>query len=292
MNTATRTESAGTDTRSEAMNTATRTESAGTDTRSESMSTLHLTATAVHKTFGEADAETTVLRGIDIDIERGDFVAIMGPSGSGKSTLLYCLSGMDPVTDGTVTLHDGDADAVEVTALRQKDLAELRLTRMGFVFQQVHLLRNLTILDNVVLPGFTASPGEREAVVARARELLDLVGIGELADREITQASGGQLQRAAIARALINSPDLVFGDEPTGALNAAMAAEIMDLLVQVNREGRTVVLVTHDANVAARAKRVVVLRDGLIDGDLRRDDTQTDDQWAESLVGWLTSHGT
>ncbi len=274
------------------MNTATSTKSDRTDTRSESMANVHLTANGIHKTFGEADAETSALRGIDIDIDRGDFVAIMGPSGSGKSTLLYCLSGMDPVTDGTVTLHDGDADSVEVTALRQRDLAELRLTRMGFVFQQVHLLRNLTILDNVVLPGFTASPDEREAVVARARELLELVGIGELADREITQASGGQLQRAAIARALINSPDLVFGDEPTGALNASMAAEIMDLLVQVNREGRTVVLVTHDVNVAARANRVVVLRDGEIDGDLRRDDSQTDDQWAESLAGWLTSHGT
>ncbi len=274
------------------MNTGTTADSMSTDTRSDDMSTVHLTATGIHKTFGEADAETTALRGIDLDIERGDFVAIMGPSGSGKSTLLYCLSGMDPVTQGTVTLHDGGSDAVEITALRQRDLAELRLTRMGFVFQQVHLLRNLTILDNVVLPGFTASPDERGAVVDRARELLDLVGIGELADREITQASGGQLQRAAIARALINSPDLVFGDEPTGALNAAMAAEIMDLLTQVNREGRTVVLVTHDANVAARANRVVVLRDGVIDGDLRRDDSQTDDQWAESLAGWLTSHGT
>ncbi len=253
---------------------------------------VHLTASNIHKSFGEADAQTVALRGVDVEIDRGDFVAIMGPSGSGKSTLLYCLSGMDPVTQGMVTLHDGDSDAVEITALRQKDLAELRLTRMGFVFQQVHLLRNLTILDNVVLPGFTATPDEREAIVERARALLDLVGIGELADREITQASGGQLQRAAIARALINSPDLVFGDEPTGALNAAMAEEIMNLLVEVNREGRTVVLVTHDASVAARANRVLVLRDGLIDGDMRRDDSQTDDQWAESLVGWLTSHGT
>ncbi len=274
------------------MKTPTATESMNTETRSDIMNTAHLTATDIHKSFGEADAQTMALRGIDVEIDRGDFVAIMGPSGSGKSTLLYCLSGMDPVTQGTVTLDEEASDGVEITALRQRDLAELRLTRMGFVFQQVHLLRNLTILDNVVLPGFTARPDEREAVVARARELLDLVGIGELADREITQASGGQLQRAAIARALINSPDLVFGDEPTGALNAAMAEEIMDLLVEVNREGRTVVLVTHDANVASRARRVLVLRDGLIDGDLRRHESQTDDQWAESLAGWLTSHGT
>jgi putative ABC transport system ATP-binding protein len=273
------------------MNTSTTTETMNTEARSDTMNT-HLTAADIHKSFGEADAQTVALRGIDVEIDRGDFVAIMGPSGSGKSTLLYCLSGMDEVTDGTVTLQSGDSDEVEITALSQRDLTALRLTRMGFVFQQVHLLRNLTILDNVVLPGFTATPDDREAVVARARELLNRVGIGELADREITQASGGQLQRAAIARALINSPDLIFGDEPTGALNAAMAEEIMDLLVEVNREGRTVVLVTHDANVASRAKRVLVLRDGVIDGDLRRNGSQTDDQWAESLAGWLTSHGT
>ncbi|MDH3249395.1 MAG: ABC transporter ATP-binding protein [Acidimicrobiia bacterium] len=256
------------------------------------MTAVHLSAHDIHKSFGEGDAQTKALRGVDLDIDRGDFVAIMGPSGSGKSTLLYCLSGMDHVTEGTVTLHDSGSGSVEITALHQRDLAALRLTRMGFVFQQVHLLRNLTVLDNVVLPGFTATPDDRGSVVTRAQELLNRVGIGELADREITQASGGQLQRAAIARALINSPDLVFGDEPTGALNAATAAEIMDLLTEVNRDGRTVVLVTHDPNVAARARRVVVLRDGVVDGDLRRNGSQTDDQWAESLAGWLTSHGT
>ncbi len=254
--------------------------------------TIHLSASAIHKSFGDGDITTPVLRGIDLEIERGEFVAIMGPSGSGKSTLLYCLSGMDDVSEGTVTLHDDQSHPVHITALRQKALAALRLTRMGFVFQQVHLLRNLTILDNVVLPGFTATPGDRASVVSRARRLLDRVGIAELVDREITQASGGQLQRAAIARALINSPDLVFGDEPTGALNEATASEIMDLLAEVNREGRTIVLVTHDPNVAARAGRVILLRDGLIDGDLRRSDSQTDGQWAESLGAWLTSHGT
>lgn len=256
------------------------------------MNTAHLTATNIHKSFGEGDARTRALRGVDVEIDRGDFVAIMGPSGSGKSTLLYCLSGMDNVTEGIVRLHGTTSDSVEITALSQRDLAELRLTRMGFVFQQVHLLRNLTVLDNVVLPGFTATPDERDAVIERAGELLRRMGITELADREITQASGGQLQRAAIARALINSPDLIFGDEPTGALNAATASEIMDLLTEINRVGHTVVLVTHDPNVAARAHRVLVLQDGVIDGDLKRDASQTDTQWAESLAGWLTSHGT
>ena len=256
------------------------------------MATTHLRARGVRKSFGEGEARTPVLRGIDLDIDRGDFVAIMGPSGSGKSTLLYCLSGMDDVTEGTVHLHDDESGSVEITDLSQRELAAVRLTRMGFVFQHVHLLRNLDILDNVVLPGVTATPDDRAAVVARARELLRRMGIDELGGRDITEVSGGQLQRAAIARALVNGPDLVLGDEPTGALNAATAAEIMDLLVEVNADGRTVVLVTHDPTVAARANRVVVLRDGTIDGDTRRSPGQSDEDWARSLTGWLVSHGT
>ena len=256
----------------------------------------HVVARDVRKIFGEGATATTALQGVDLTIDHGDFVAIMGPSGSGKSTLLYCLSGMDGVSDGTVTLHavhgGPDVEAVEVTGLGQRDLAALRLTRMGFVFQHVHLLRNLTILDNVVLPGITATPGRRDEVHNRARRLLERIGIGDLADRDITQVSGGQLQRAAIARALINEPDLVFGDEPTGALNAATAAEIMDLLVEVNNDGRTVVLVTHDPNVASRARRVVVLRDGLVSGDLRRDNVESDEHWAVHLSRWLTDQGT
>ena len=262
-----------------------------------STAAAHLTAANIWKAFGHDTGLTQVLHGIDLRVDHGDFVAIMGPSGSGKSTLLYCLSGMDTIDDGNVALRhpepvDGEPDEVELTKLSQRELAALRLSTMGFIFQQVHLLRNLTILDNVVLPGVTATPHDRNAVVTRARELLSRVGIAELADRDITQVSGGQLQRAAIARALINSPELVFGDEPTGALNAATASEIMDLLAEVNAEGRTVVLVTHDPVVAARCRRVVVLRDGLVDGDLRRTGNETDQQWADNLAGWLIAHGT
>ncbi|SDB80007.1 putative ABC transport system ATP-binding protein [Raineyella antarctica] len=243
-------------------------------------------ARGVRKSFGEGSARTEVLHGIDLAVAEGEFLAIMGHSGSGKSTLLYCLSGMDAVTDGTV--HVGGQ---EITAMSQKDLAAARLTTMGFVFQQVHLLRNLTVLDNVVLPGVTATPRDRAAVVARARGLLERVGIGELADRDITEASGGQLQRAAIARALVNRPAVVFGDEPTGALNATAARGILDLLGEVNAEGRTVVVVTHDINVAARTRRVVVLRDGAVDGDLRRGADHDDASWLATLGGWLTGRG-
>lgn len=256
------------------------------------MLTNHLTAHNIHKFFGHDAARTHVLQGIDLTIDHGEFVAIMGPSGSGKSTLLYCLSGMDHVSDGTVALTDAAGHEVEINSMPQRDLAALRLTRMGFIFQHVHLLRNLTILDNVVMPGVAAMPDQRDDVVTRARELLDRMGIADLDERDITQASGGQLQRAAIARALINSPELIFGDEPTGALNAATAAEIMELLSEVNADGRTVVLVTHDPVVAAYCRRVVLLRDGTIDGDLRRADQETDESWAGNLAGWLTSHGT
>lgn len=248
-------------------------------------------AVDVRKSFGEGQARTEVLHGIDLEVPEGEFLAIMGPSGSGKSTLLYCLSGMDSVTDGTVQVA-----GQEITALSQAELAQARLTTMGFVFQQVHLLRNLTILDNVVLPGLTATPKAREAVVTRARTLLARMGIADLADRDITAASGGQLQRAAIARALINQPEVVFADEPTGALNGVAAGEIMDLMAEVNAEGRTVVIVTHDVNVAARARRVVVLRDGDVSGELTRaeadrDEAESDEAWSTRLATWLVGHG-
>lgn len=247
------------------------------------MSGHQLIARGIQKSFGEAPIEVQVLHDLDLTIDPGEFVAIMGPSGSGKSTLLYCLSGMDTVDGGTVRLGGH-----EITALSQRELAALRLGAMGFVFQQVHLLRNLSILDNVVLPGVTATPRRRKVVVERALALLERTGIADLADRDITEVSGGQLQRAAIARALVNAPEIIFGDEPTGALNAAAAERIMDLLAEVNREGCTVVLVTHDPNVAARTRRVVVLGDGVVVGDLRRAGSETDDGWAERLAGWLT----
>lgn len=245
-----------------------------------------LSARGVRKSFGTGTARTEILHGIDLDIAPGEFVSIMGPSGSGKSTLLYCLSGMDHVSDGMVRLA-----GKEITSLSQADLAALRLTEMGFVFQQVHLLRNLTIADNVVLPGMSVPGRDRAAVAERARTLLERMGIADLADRDITAASGGQLQRAAIARALINEPRVLFGDEPTGALNATVAAEIMDLLQEVNRDGCTVVLVTHDVNVAVRTNRVIVLNDGRVAGDLRRADSGSDSEWAEILTGWLTERG-
>ena len=205
------------------------------------------------------DNSQSVLKDVGLQIERGEFVSVMGPSGSGKSTLLYNISGMDRMTSGSVRL-----EGRELADLSEEDLSELRLTEMGFVFQHIHLLKNLSIFDNIVLPGYLARNGGRTAVNQRATTLMEKVGIEELADNDVTQASGGQLQRVGICRALINKPAIVFGDEPTGALNSKAAGEIMDLLADINRSGTTILLVTHNVKVAARTERVLFMLDGRI----------------------------
>ena len=204
-----------------------------------------------------------VLRDLDVGIEPGQFVAIMGPSGSGKSTLLHCLSGMDRPSAGSVLLGD-----TEITTMSEKELAALRLTRFGFVFQQAHLMTTLCLLDNIVLPGFLAGLRPRPEITARGEELMESMGIADLAASGVTEVSGGQLQRAGICRALINDPGIVFADEPTGALNSATALQILDLLGEIHASGTTLVMVTHDSQVAARADRVLVLVDGQITEDL------------------------
>lgn len=216
-------------------------------------------AAGLTKSYGE----TRALHGIDVTIDPGEFVAIMGPSGSGKSTLVHCLSGMDRPTSGSVELAGKD-----LTALTEKELAALRLTKLGFVFQEPHLLASLTMADNVALPGLLAER-PRPAVTAKAHELLQLLGVADIADHATSEASGGQVQRVGIARALINEPMVIFGDEPTGALNRTTAGQILDLLSDINRRGTTLVVVTHDAAVAARADRVLVLVDGMIADDLK-----------------------
>ena len=210
-----------------------------------------LQATAVTKDYsGRTGVGNRVLRGVDLAVEAGQFVAVMGPSGSGKTTLLNILSGMDRPTSGSVSVSGHD-----ISAMTEKDLAALRLRRLGFVFQSPHLMRTLSLLDNVVLPGFLAGDEPRAEIVARGRALMDDMGIADLAKSDVTQVSGGQLQRAGICRALINEPEILIGDEPTGALNSAAAAQILDILDRVRSRGTTVVLVTHDPAVAVGALR-------------------------------------
>ena len=230
-----------------------------------------------------------ILRDVDIAVAKEEFVSVMGPSGSGKSTLLYNISGMDKATSGSVRFAGS-----ELTALPEGELSALRLQRMGFIFQQSNLLKNLNILDNIVLSAFMAKKEKRSAIVERAKALMDQMGILELKDNDITQASGGQLQRAAICRALINQPDIVFGDEPTGALNSKATGEVMDILKEINNTGTTVLLVTHDANVAAKTERVIFMTDGEIIDEKRLGKFSEDaDEKAreQKLSTWLNDMG-
>lgn len=230
-----------------------------------------------------------VLRDVDIAIGEGEFVSVMGPSGSGKSTLLYNISGMDKATSGTILFND-----TELTTLSEDELSALRLRKMGFIFQQSNLLKNLNILDNIIFSAFMAKGENRQTIVYRAKKLMSQTGILELADNDITQASGGQLQRVAICRALINNPDIVFGDEPTGALNSKATGEVMDILAEINRTGTTIMLVTHDAKVAAKTERVLFMTDGVIAGEKRLGKYQKDSniKTRESqLSDWLSQMG-
>lgn len=230
----------------------------------------------------------TVLHEVDLHIRDGEFIAVMGPSGSGKSTLLYTISGMDTMTSGTAVL-----DGHELAGLNQRQLAHLRLTTMGFVFQHVHLLKNLCLLDNVVLPAYLAGSAPRKELNERALALMERTGVAQLADRDISEASGGQLQRVGICRALINNPIILLCDEPTGALDSTAAGEVMDIIGELNAEGMTVMLVTHDPRIAARTDRLLYMVDGRIVGDRRQGryvGTDADQRQAE-LTQWLMELG-
>jgi putative ABC transport system ATP-binding protein len=248
------------------------------------------TATTVLEAHGLTKAFNghIVLKGLDLQVRAGEFIAVMGPSGSGKSTLLYNLSGMDSMTAGDVRFAGQD-----LAGLGQKELARLRLTTMGFIFQHVYLLKNLSLLDNVVLPAYLAGLAPRQELNQRAMALMERTGVADLADRDISEASGGQLQRIGICRALINQPRILLGDEPTGALDSAAAAEIMDILGELNAEGTTIMLVTHDPKVAARTTRVIYLIDGRIVGD--RQQTRYSGTGLEqrhlALAEWLLQQG-
>lgn len=230
---------------------------------------------------------TTVLHGVDLQVHEGELVCVMGPSGSGKSTLLYTVSGMDAMTSGSVRVAGQD-----LGSLGQKELARLRLTTVGFVFQHVHLLKNLCLLDNVVLPAYLAGLAPRAELNRRALRLMERMGVAELAHRDVSEASGGQLQRIGICRALINEPRIVLGDEPTGALDSTAAAEVLDILAEINAEGTTVVLVTHDPSVAARADRVLLMVDGRIVADRRQGRSVPADleRRRADVTAWLADH--
>ena len=210
-----------------------------------------------------------ILNDISFCIHQGEMVAVMGPSGSGKSTLLYNLSGMDQPTGGKVWLKDQ-----EITTLSENDKAKLRLHQIGFVFQQMNMMENLNILDNIILSAVQANRNRKKQrkgkneLVDEARSLMKKLSISDLAQRRIAEVSGGQLQRACICRSMINRPDIIFADEPTGALNKRATEEVMNALAALNREGTTILMVTHDSRMASRCGRILYLLDGQIQGEL------------------------
>lgn len=235
-----------------------------------------------------------ILFDVNFSMKEGEMAAVMGPSGSGKSTLLYQLSGMDSPDFGKV-IFDGE----NICEADEDMRADVRLNKMGFVFQQMNMLPNLNIIDNIILPAQQSEKTKKEnrkceaALKQEAAALMEKVGISGIENRRITEVSGGQLQRACICRAIMNHPELLFADEPTGALNKASSEEVMDEFVRLNREGMSILIVTHDSRVASRCDRVLFMVDGKISGEcvLGKYDAATRRSREAKIGTWLEQHG-
>mgnify|MGYP000658866046 CR=1 FL=1 len=230
-----------------------------------------------------------VLNNVSVSVKEGEFLAVLGHNGSGKSTLLYALSGMDRATAGEVIYNGND-----LVKMNEKGLASLRCTDFGFIFQQMYMMKNLTILDNIILPAAESKKTKEsnKEKQMRGEALMRKLGIIEVADNDINEVSGGQLQRACICRSMMNSPKLLFADEPTGALNRTSSNEVMDELVKLNKEGTTIVMVTHDAKVASRCSRVLFIVDGNIKGEYTELSDEADPNRRErGLNNWLMDQG-
>ena len=240
------------------------------------------------KTYITNKRQNNVLKNVNFKVNEGEMVAIMGPSGSGKSTLLYTVSGMDRMTAGEVEFVGKN-----IAKLNDNELAQLRLDDMGFIFQQMYMLKNLTVLDNIILPAVksTKAKESRAEITERALKLMKKLGIEEIANNDINEVSGGQLQRACICRSMINNPAVIFADEPTGALNRTSSDEVMEELSKLNKEGTTIMLVTHDAKVAAKCSRVLFIVDGNIKGEYNVDVNATLRDRERALNNWLMEMG-
>ena len=216
------------------------------------------------KTYIVDKRQNNVLKNVRFSVEEGEMIAIMGPSGSGKSTLLYSVSGLDNATSGSI-----EFDGKDIMKYSSEELAKVRLDEMGFIFQLMYMMKNLTVLDNILLPAFESkkSSETKDEKIRRGIEIMKKLDIIEIADNDINEVSGGQLQRACIARSMINSPRIIFADEPTGALNRSSSEEVMEELIKINREGTTIMLVTHDVKVAAKCEKVLYIVDGIIKGE-------------------------
>lgn len=245
------------------------------------------------KTYIINKRQNNVLRNINVTIKAGEMVGVMGPSGSGKTTLLYTVSGMDSASAGKVDFFGKD-----LTTLSANEISDVRLEEMGFVFQQMYMLKNLSVYDNIILPAYQTSLGKtkagRKAINERAVVLMQKLGISDISGNDITEVSGGQLQRACICRSMINLPKIIFADEPTGALNKQNSLEVMGVLNQINEDGTSILLVTHDMKVASKCERVLYIEDGDIRDEkvLGKRNSGTNDRERErTLNEWLSKLG-
>ncbi len=243
------------------------------------------------KTYIVNKRQNNVLKNVNFTVSEGEMVAVMGPSGSGKSTLLYAVSGMDSITAGEALFCGKN-----IAKIGAKELADLRLDEMGFIFQQMYMLKNLTVLDNIILPACQTKKNTetRKETMQRGQELMRKLGIIDIADNDINEVSGGQLQRACICRSMINNPKMIFADEPTGALNRTSSDEVMEELAKLNNDGTTIMLVTHDVKVAAKCTRVLYIVDGNIKGEYNLDNYKNTSQTRErerALNNWLMEMG-
>ncbi len=250
------------------------------------MKNMILSTEGLCKSFAHNGGQVHVLSNIDLKLYEGDFTVIMGASGSGKSTLLYSLSGMDRATAGKVIYNGAD-----LVTMNEKQLARLRYTDFGFIFQQMHLVSNLSLLENITVSGYLNKEKSAADVKQYAEELLDQMGISHIKSHLPSQVSGGEQQRCAIARAVINSPRLLFADEPTGALNRKNTIEVLNLLTRLNNEGQGILMVTHDLKAALRATRILYLGDGKIVGELTLPPYHAGEEKSREtqVNAWLTS---
>ena len=241
------------------------------------------------KTYIVNKKQNNVLRNINFEIKQGEMVAIMGPSGSGKTTLLYTISGMDNITAGNI-----DFFGKEFNSLSDNEMSDVRLNEMGFVFQQMYMMKNLSIYDNIILPAYQSKKENRKNINEYALKLMHKLGISKIADNDINEVSGGQLQRACICRSLINKPKIIFADEPTGALNRQSSSEVMEIFNKINEEGTSIMLVTHDLKVAAKCERILYIEDGNIKNEIQLGKFSEDINIRErekKLSNWLMELG-
>ena len=235
------------------------------------MKTKAIETNLLCKSFITDGEVNNVIKNVDMSVYKGDFTVIMGSSGSGKSTLLYSISGMDRVTSGKVSIGD-----MEISSMQDRQLTKLRKKNIGFIFQGMHLMSNLTAYENVLAAAYKNEKSKKENQ-KRIEELMTRLELEKHEKNFPSQLSGGQRQRVAICRALINEPDIIFADEPTGALNSSQGKEVLDIFTDIHNDGQTVVMVTHDPKAALRGNRILYIKDGRIDGELELSEFESDD---------------